>query len=98
MTTPTKVYDPDLRALATAFKGLQTHDKGNRPASFERREADPRAGIKQAAWASMLQHADEFTARGFDALPCEPSDALTSEERDTLREGFTLHMRKVRGA
>jgi hypothetical protein len=94
----TKVYDPDLRALAAAFKGLQTHATGNRPAAFEHREADPRAGIKQAAWASMLQNPDGFTAQGFDALPRELADPLTSDERNTLREGFTLYMRKVRRA
>src|SRR5690242_16610192 len=96
MTEQTRVYDPDLRALAAAFKGLQTHATGNRPAAFEHREADPRNAIGQAAWAHMMKHPDEFTAQGFDALPDELVEPLTSEERKTLHEGFHLLMRQRR--
>jgi len=92
----TKVYDPDLHALAAAFKGLQTHATGNRPATFEHCEADPRNAIGQAAWAHMMIHPDEFTAQGFDALPRELVEPLTDAERKTFSEGFALLMRQRR--
>ena len=96
MTEQTRVYDPDLRALAAAFKGLQTHATGNRPATFEHCEADPRNGVTQPAWAFMLQHPDEFAAQGFDALPRELVEPLTDTERKTFSEGFALLMRQRR--
>ena len=51
---------------------------------------------REAAWAHMMKHPDEFTAQGFDALPDELVEPLTSEERKTLHEGFHLLMRQRR--
>lgn len=43
-----------------------------------------------------MQHPDEFTAQGFDALPRELVEPLTDTERKTFSEGFALLMRQKR--